>query len=194
MYPAWSMKTSACNLGHQFLQDLTHNLNKNRVPNRVPNRVQNYVPNCVRNCVPNLVPNLAQILSQMLSQMLPQMLSQILSQKSFAAAAALMTKNLGKPRQNIGQHLGQNRGKPRQNFGQSSNIISDKARFPLSKLTLSEMLSQILPTFAQFLSQILPTFVRILSQICPNRETKESKSAKFNPEKMRISFPKFRNS
>ena len=162
---------------------------------------------CVRNCVRHVFKSLSEylsqilseylsrilsgILSEILSQILSELLFQILSPKTFAAAVRCCSynKNFGKPVQIFGHDLGHDLGKAQQNFEQHFGHDVGKTRFLIVELTMSEMLSEFLPTFAQFLSQILPTFVRILSQICPNRETKESKSAKFNPKNCEFLFP-----
>ena len=104
-------------------------------------------------------------MSQILSQILFECLSQILSPKTFAAAAALRLKKLGKPVQNFGHNFGHNVGKPRQNFGQHFGHNVGKTRFLIVNLTMSEMLSEFLPTFAQNFvpkfAQVCPTLVRI---------------------------------
>ena len=64
----------------------------------------------------------------------------------------------------FGHDLGHDLGKAQQNFEQHFGHDVGKTRFLIVELTMSEMLSEFLPTFAQFLSQILPTFARLLSQ------------------------------
>ena len=64
----------------------------------------------------------------------------------------------------FGHDLGHDLGKAKQNFEQDFRHDVGKTRFLIVELTMSEMLSEFLPTFAQFLSQILPTFARLLSQ------------------------------
>ena len=64
----------------------------------------------------------------------------------------------------FGHDLGHDLGKVEQNLEQDFRHDVGKTRFLIVELTMSEMLSEFLPTFAQFLSQILPTFARLLSQ------------------------------
>ena len=156
------------NRAQTFVPNPVRNRVPNLVPTRVPNSVQifarHFVRNIVRICVPNFVRNYApNFVRNVVPNFAPNRVPKF-ALKTFAAARCCYKKILGKPLQNFEQYFGHYLGEARQDFGQHFGHVFGKTRFLIVELTMSEMLSEFLPTFAQFLSQILPAFARLLSQ------------------------------
>ena len=136
---------------------------------------------------------MSEIMSQILSEIMSQMLSKMLSPKTFAAAAASYKKNLGKPRQKLGQNFGHNLGRPRQWFRQTSDMIWDKSRFLIWKNTYPKCCPKFCPPLPKICPKYCPTSVRVLFDVCLFQKTKESKMQKSSKvPKYRIQ-PKYQN-